>query len=323
MQARFTFSPSAGGDGQLSRIAEAHSGATKPASLFEARIKLDDNWLALPLNDAMTIDEGMLAQARWIDDKIKDDPEAAARKLWANVAQRAPVLNAAAETSKASIIATVEPLALASTAQLSILPEMTGCGTGGKAPRCGIVYRTQIPARVRICRVEGTDAMAATTACNGFSGGTGQVLFSEDRSIPQLGQLASLGLKNDAFANTVLTAEWNAEGTLLKFGYKKPRAQAVEFARTVNAGLDAATTLITYEKGTDLRDLAYEKQLNDARVAAINSGKPLQQPSQVTQVDNETNLLDAERKRIEAEINLHKKRQELEALRAEAAGGDE
>lgn len=316
VQARFVVSPRRGQGGQVSLIGEAQSGSTKPSSLFEARVKLDDNWLALPLNDAMTIDQSTLMRARWASAGAQGEPVAAADRLWRNDALRTLALSTATETDRAGVVVAIEPVSLSTVAEFTSLPEMTGCGSG-KAPRCGILYRTKAPARTRICKSEGKDEALAIAVCNRFPGGAPQVLFSEDRSIPQLGQLASLGLRNEVFANTVLTGEWNEEGSLLKFGYERPRATAVEFAKTVNSGLDSATTLISYAKGSELRDLGYEKQLNDARAAVLTSAKPLQQPSEVTQVQNATGLLDAERLRVEAEINLIKKRRELEALKAE------
>lgn len=197
----------------------------------------------------------------------------------------------------------------------AVIGAASACNTD-KGQRCGILYRTKVPGRLRVCRASEVSGLPDAKTCLNVPVKDERVIFSEDRPIPQLGGLASLGFSNGAFANNTLTAEFSEDGALIKFGYKKPRAQAVEIGKTVNAGLDAATSLITYSNGAQVRDLGEQKSLYDAQAAAATAlaAVPPAQPTAVTQTQNETALLQEQLKKVQAQLDLRKKQQELDAL---------
>jgi hypothetical protein len=210
---------------------------------------------------------------------------------------------------KADVVIVAKPLVTAS----APLTEGAACAGG----ECGIIYRTPAPARMQICvRSEKEDGAPNHDVCWARLKSEPGVIFSDERGIPQLGTLASLPLKNRTFESNHLTAEFSADGVLTKFGYKKPIAGGEAMANSARDAAVGISTLVQYDRESDLRALQSDKALSDAEFAAREARAKLQQPSAVTTTDNETALLQAEKRRIDAAIALEKAKAELAALKA-------
>lgn len=282
-------------------------------------------WLIHTLGPEMTPDCSASSHARWADADGRpssDDTGAQARAAahwdpsqFERLKDLRKVIN---ELSTTDVLVTASALATSNVPD--VLPDATQCSQK-EEPHCGILYRTKVPSRLRICRSTESDGLSSPAGCLSKGLKDPAVLVTDDRPIPQLGRLASLALRNGPFANNELLAEFSEDGSLIKFGYKKPQAEAVAVGGTVNSGLDAVTSLITYANGAELRDLEDQKKLNDARVALLNSQKAMQQPSETTKLENEAGLLKARRELIEAEIALRKKQAELDAMNASGEAG--
>ncbi|WP_188823727.1 hypothetical protein [Novosphingobium indicum] len=329
---RFLFVPQQGISSQVDMLALADA-ETKPNALLtlHTRETLDDGterWLRYPLGPRLTFDEVHGEQAEWVEPaktNVEADKKLARDKagfFWTidGEARRDGVGTAIAKLAFADALVASGPLR--ANAVPSGMASATACGAEG-SQRCGIIYRTQGPGRLRVCAAGADGALPDAVRCLGIATADARVLFTDERGVPQLGGLGSLGLTNRPFSNNILTAEFGEDGNLIKVGYKKPRAEAVAIGQSVNGGLDALSTLVAYERGWELRELGEEKALNDARAAAIASALPLQQPSEQTKIENATKLIEAERLRVEAQIELRKKQIELEALEStEEASGD-
>lgn len=319
---RFTVSPEAEGTTRADRLSDAQSGKVSPGDVLELRTKIGEKWLAVPTGPKLGLESAAVQRAHWVGEEPTQDSVAALATILG--ARQQDFENALAVIERGDVLFASAPTTLGASTGPA-LAEARACGTSEKL-RCGVIYRTKVTARTRLCRFTRSQGAPTSNNCVRLPAGTEALLFSEDRTVPQMGQLVSLGLRNGPFANNSLSAEFGEDGSLLKFGYKKPRAEAVAIGQTVNAGLDTTTQLITYANGRELRDLAYEKQLNDARAAVLTSAKPLEtpQPSAVTEVNNQTALIEAERKKVEAQIDLLRKQRELEGLTAaESAEGGE
>jgi hypothetical protein len=210
---------------------------------------------------------------------------------------------------KADIVIVAKPIVTAS----APLTEGDAC----KAGECGIIYRTPAPARMQICvRSEKEDGALNHDVCWARLKSEPGVIFSDERGIPQLGTLASLPLKNRTFESNQLAAEFSADGVLTKFGYKKPTAGGEAMADSARDAAAGISTLVQYDREADLRALQSDRALSDAEFAAREARAKLQQPSAVMTTDNETALLQAEKRRIDAAIALEKAKAELAALKA-------
>ncbi|KHA64295.1 hypothetical protein NI18_09920 [Sphingomonas sp. Ant20] len=309
-------------------LADATADSTKPQDVVVLRTLEKDQgnprWLVHRLGRNMALAQDRSSEAAWVsatNEVERTRAIAAAQGYWSDdaTARRDALGQVVAGLTQAQVVIVSGPLTRRSTALQ--LPAAPTCGAPG-APRCGIVYRTRAQGRVRVCRPGGDAGLPDDRTCLEIAASDDRVLASDERAIPQLGHLASLGLTNGPFSNNVLTAEFAEDGSLVKFGYRKPRAEAVAIGQTINGGLDAATSLIAYGKGSELRTLAAEKAENDARAALLTSAIPLKQPSEQTKIENETRLLEAERKHVEEEILLRRKRQELKALDATEGSSD-
>lgn len=313
-------------NGTYSDLASEVEGTTAPESILRLWTSESNEtgskqrWLIHSLGENLLpdCDDAFVSSARWSDAEGKassadlEEAREASKSFWSSGENRlTEVLGVVKQLDAASILVTAHPLT--TTSASSYLDNARTCDPGGDS-RCGIVYRTKAPGRIRVCQFTRDEGLPAPEHCHGAPLVHPTVLFSEDRAIPQMGRLASLSLRNAAFSNNELSAEFGEDGTLIKMGYKKPRAEAVAMGETVNAGLDSLTALLTYAEGEELRDIEGQKRLNEARLALLNSQKGLQQPSETTMLQNEAALLKARRERIEAEIELRKKEAELEAL---------
>jgi len=321
---RFTFVPRNGITEWMDVLASATAGGTKPQDVIELRtLETDANrqerWLAHVLGPDLELNERQSANADWVGGSTPDERSEAvglAEAYWTEVNRSR---HDDFKNNVYGVVNTAAVRIVSGPRDRSSLPDSISaaqaCGKNGR--RCGVLYRTKAPATLRICRFEG-GALPVAVDCLTMPATDPRVIASDERALPQIGALASLGFSNGPFSNNILAAEFAEDGGLIKFSYKKPRAEAVAIGQTVNGGLDALSTIIAYERGKELRDLGYEKQLNDARAALITSGAPLQQPSEVTRIQNETKLIEEQRKKIEAEIELRKKQSELDALDPDA-----
>ncbi|MGY2169054.1 hypothetical protein [Pseudomonas gingeri] len=314
-------------NGIYSSLADEVVGTTSPESIVQLRaLHIDKNqngrWLIHTLGPDLMLDcdDSIVSKARWSDANGKpksedvEDAIASARATWA--AGYGNALKEIEETTKrlqvTGVLVTTHSL---SPAHTSIIPGASEQCVATGDRQCGILYRTKMPGRLRICRFisEGED-IANPEQCHGLSSSDPAVLFTDERSIPQLGHLASLGLRNGPFTNNELSASFSEDGTLIKMGYKKPRAEAVALGETINAGIDSVTALKLYSNGKELRDLGDQKALNDAQVALLNSQKALVQPREITSLENQAGLVKAQSALIDAQIQLRKKQAELDAL---------
>ena len=199
---------------------------------------------------------------------------------------------------KTTVVVDSFALTRQSSATSSLVPA-SDC-LAGKGPVCGILYRTMAPARVHICRVDTqADVDPVKALCRAKMSDDPALLFAEDRSIPQLGQLASLPFRNGAFQNNTLTAE------------------CVAIGKALNNGIDGASSIIAYGTGRELRSLQSQKAIADAQAALATSqaSATAAQPTEVTKIDNATKLIQARKSQIEAEIALRQKQAELDALK--------
>ncbi len=206
---------------------------------------------------------------------------------------------------------------------------------------CGVLYRTRALGRMRICVGSGT---GAANACISRVNGDPSILFSEERAIPQFGKLMSLPLVNGPFTNNVLTAEFTEDGLITEFSYKKPNAEGQAAAASFNELVTGASEIITYRNGRELRELKEKKELYEAQLAAdgaqgkltptelqqLKNRKELieaqialaeaekrsqpQQPSEVTKVNNETSLYEAQLARTLKILELRKAQKALADL---------
>ncbi|MHC8286822.1 hypothetical protein ACYZUD_08295 [Pseudomonas sp. XS1P51] len=321
-------------NGVYSSLADEVAGTTLPQSIVQLRsLHTDDGgsarWLIHTLGPDLMLDcdDSIVDKARWSDsngDPTDVDTESAistARAAWNtdNSLALDEIEDVTTRLQGAEVLVTANTLSPSRT-PLALDAGEACTSTGDR--RCGILYRTKMPGRLRICRfISERQGIASPEQCHGMSGSDPAVLFTDERPVPQLGHLASLGLRNGPFTNNELSASFNEDGTLIKVGYKKPRAEAVAVGETVNAGLDSVTALKLYANGEELRDLQGQKSLNDAQVALLNSQKALLQPREVTSLENQASLIKAQSTLIDAQIQLRKKQAELDALN-ESVGDD-
>lgn len=312
LTAQTSYSP--GGKMEVLGLAAAQQGKATPDSLLEFRYKtMTDQWLVVPFAQTLTIANAQLDRAHWQGKDVSADAQQAAHMLW-NSANGSPDV----ETPFVKTTVVVDSFALTrqSSATSSLVPA-SDC-LAGKGPVCGILYRTMAPARVHICRVDTqADVDPVKALCRAKMSDDPALLFAEDRSIPQLGQLASLPFRNGAFQNNTLTAEFSEAGALVKVGYKKPDAEGVAIGKALNNGIDGASSIIAYGTGRELRSLQSQKAIADAQAALATSqaSATAAQPTEVTKIDNATKLIQARKSQIEAEIALRQKQAELDALK--------
>lgn len=312
-------------NGVYSGLADATAGTTPPQSIVQLRSYSSDGkrsarWLVHTLGPDMTLDcDGSItAQARWSDASGKptnvdaEQASSAAKAIWKNTLALDEIQLVTRRLQGTAVLITANTLS-SERKDLTLGASRTCTGEGDQ--RCGILYRTQLPGRLRICRfMSEQEGIANPQQCHAMSNTDPAVLFTDERSIPQMGHLASLGLHNGPFTNNELTASFSEDGSLIKMGYKKPRAEAVAVGETVNSGIDALTAIKLFSNTRELRDLANEKALTDAQVALLNSQKALVQPTEVTALENQASVVKARSALIDAQIQLHKKQAELEAL---------
>lgn len=312
-------------NGVYNGLVDAVGGNTSPQSIVQVRSWSSDRagkqrWLVHTLGPDLTLDcdASIQAQARWGD--ADGQPNAleraeiasAVQSLWKNTVALDEINLVTRSLQGTDVLVTTHTLS--STHHALALGDTPTCTAEGER-RCGILYRTPLPARLRICRyLSDEQGIANPEQCNGLSGTDPAVLVTDERPIPQLGHLASLGLRNGPFTNNELSASFNEDGSLITMGYKKPRAEAVAVGETLNSALDAGTAIKLYSNARELRDLAQDKAVADAQVALLNAQKALLQPRQITALENEANLLKAQGALVDAQIQLHKKQAELQAL---------
>lgn len=298
---RTNFAPE--GNGQISTLSVAIFGKAKPNRAFEVRVPVDQGMLIIPLGKDLTF----YARGAYYSDR--SDPAGAAREANLRIVRPGFQL-VLSQLENAGVVIVAKPLDKmpAKTNDLETKPRI--CGSTDEP--CGVLYRTRAQARMRVCG--GGDAPPPDEdTCWSLMASNKLVLFSDERPIPQLGKMISLPFKNGIFTNNTLTAAFSEDGGLTEFAYKKPVAEGLAAASTLNEGLGAGTQLISYERGRDLAKLQEAKVLTDAELAARTSMLALQ-PSQVTEEENKVNLLEAQRKRIRQEIEVIKAQRELDAL---------
>lgn len=297
------FTPEVGTTALANTLVQARDGKAKPEDLLELRFEVQHGeWFAIPLNDRLEPD---VTRARWIDEKIKAD-----LTHYAQVMSDLPSQALLEQLRNADVVITSQPLNKESGATNG-LAAATTCQTGGSA--CGVLYRTRAPARLRICTRGDLDTLPTPDRCQALAGASKALLFSEDKAIPQLGHLMSLPLRNRLLENNSLSAEFAEDGGLVKFSYRKPKAKAEVALQTVNSGLTSLADVIAFEKGSELRALQEQKAIAEARLGLVNANKPLQ-PSEVTALNNEGSLLQAQIDKTQKQIDLIKKKRELDAL---------
>lgn len=319
-------------NGVYNGLVDAVGGNTSPQAIVQVRTWSSDSkgkprWLVHTLGPDLTLDcdESIKAQARWADATGQpNETERAAiasavQSVWENTVALDEINLITQSLQGTDVLITAHTLTSARNAMA--LGNSPTCTADGER-RCGILYRTPLPARLRICRyLSDEQGIANPEQCHGLSSTDPAVLVTDERPIPQMGHLASLGLRNGPFTNNELSASFNEDGSLITMGYKKPRAEAVAVGETINSGLDALTAIKLYSNGRELRDLAQDKAVADAQVALLNAQKALVQPREITTLENQASLLKAQGALVDAQIQLHKKQAELEALTAPIEGG--
>jgi hypothetical protein len=315
LTAQFMYSP--GGPSTVLGPEAAQQGTITADSLLEFRYELTSGqWLVIPFTPMLTIGSAQLAQAHWQGKNQSVDARQTAEALWVSIGS--PELDLKSPFASTRVIVDSAALSTQQSPLIASLHPAPDCRTD-KSSRCGILYRMGAPSRTHICRVDTlTDTDVTMHACVAMHEDDPALLFHEDRSIPQLGRLASLPLRNGAFQNNTLVAEFSESGALIKVSYKKPDAEGVAIGKSINTGIDGATDIATYANGAKLRSLQNQKAIVDAQTSLATSTLTLAtaQPSEVTKIDNETLLLNAEEAKVDAEIALRKKQDELQGLGA-------
>ncbi|MGY2400018.1 hypothetical protein [Pseudomonas sp. SDO5271_S396] len=318
-------------NGVYNSLVDAVSGTTSPQSIVQLRSLSSDRtgksrWLVHTLGPDLTFDcnQAVKAQARWSDGTgqpgaaERAEIAAAVQAVWENPIALDEISSTIKRLQATDVLITAHTL---SSARAPLALGATPTCTADGNQRCGILYRTPLPARLRICRyLSDTQGIPNPEQCHALSSTDPAVLVTDERPIPQLGHLASLGLRNGPFTNNELSASFNEDGSLITMSYKKPRAEAVAIGETVNSGLDAVTAIKLYSNGRELRELADDKAVADAQVALLNARKALVQPREITTLENQASLLKAQGALIDAQIQLHKKQAELDALNASTEG---
>ncbi|WP_309644790.1 hypothetical protein [Phenylobacterium sp.] len=294
----------------LNTLAEARSGKVKPEDLLRIRWLIASGAkpkvLNIPLDKTLT---AVPARATW---------EAAAQGTPAEAVAAAAGVGAYPEVfdelKRGSVALAARQVRYAGSQPSR--PATNTCDETEDA--CGIIYRTQAVGRLQICAYPAGGGDLSPETCWARVTPDATVIFSEQRAMPQLGELMALPFKNGAFTNNILTAEFNEDGALVKFGYKKPRAEVEAAFEVVNTGATALYETLQYQAGEPLRNAKDQKALNEAILASRKSAAELAPPapSEVTLIDNETGLLEAQTKKLKAQLELLKLQKELDAATA-------
>ncbi|ATC32533.1 hypothetical protein CA606_09335 [Caulobacter vibrioides] len=325
-------------------LAGATDAKPQPSKMFEIFEPTDKGrFLLIPLSGDLKPDVDQASAHGYGAAKPDTDELAAAlaraRASAAADPQDSPYTPLLAMLRKADVAVSIAPSA-PSALPKGTLAKATTCAA--EEAGCGVVYRNPLPGRARIC---GGDSYQAQDpeVCRRRLGSETAVLFQEERGFSQFGELAALPLKNKAFGDNTLAMEQSEEGQVFHVTYTKPTAETKALLASVNEGLGGVSSLITYRNGKQLRDLQEQKLLYDAQLAsdearakltptelsqlqdkkaivdaqiALATAESRQQPSQLTAVQNETLLLQAQQTNVQAQIDLAKKKKELEALLA-------
>lgn len=139
----------------------------------------------------------------------------------------------------------------------------------------GLVYRQPAPSQFWLCN-GGTSSDSCLTPVGDLVAGV-KKLFAADVTLPQLGRLARLPLKNGPFQTQTITATFSPDGALTKASYVNHSS----FEKASQSVLDSLPSI--------------SKFLEDRRTAGIDD-------------------LDRETKKVKAQIELEKARKEYENL---------
>ncbi len=153
---------------------------------------------------------------------------------------------------------------------------VTEIGPGGPPnDKDGLVYRQPVPGIFWLC--SGGAAQDPCITADGLLAANVKKLFSSEVTLPQLGRLARLPLQNGPFQTQTLTATFSPDGALIKAGYINQSS----FEKASQSALESLPSI--------------SKFLEDKKASGIND-------------------LERETKKVKAQIELEKARQEYEKL---------
>jgi hypothetical protein len=174
----------------------------------------------------------------------------------------------------------------------------------------GIVYRIPVKGKLMVYVCE-----EKNNANQCVKGGFNEIIST---SIPQLGQTFVLPYQNGIFQNNLVKAEFSPDGNLTKFQYEEKSSQAEVASDTFNQvaakileGTKDITSIMKtsgFSKTQQLKDATAELQAKADYEKVKLALQSSENERKASILNSETALLDAERKRVEAEQALSKVR---------------